>query len=74
MPTEADTLLSVDDLAARYGVSKSTVYQWNWARHRGRRPSAGPPLIRIGRHVRYRLSDVLAWEAARTQHPTEATP
>lgn len=55
----ADQFLSIADLARRYGVSKHTVHDWNKRR-------IGPLYFRVGERgtVRYRLSDVLAWEAA----------
>ena len=49
--------MSPEDLADREGVPVPTVYQW---RSRG----TGPPGFRVGRHVRYRLADVVAWEEA----------
>lgn len=51
--------LSPEGLAQREGVSVQTVYGWNKTR-------TGPPFMKIGRHVRYRLLDVIAWENART--------
>lgn len=51
--------LSPEDLAEREGVPLETVYGWNKKR-------TGPPFMRIGRHCRYRLADVIAWEASRT--------
>lgn len=50
--------LTVDDLADRVQVPVRTVYDWNT---RG----TGPTYIRIGRYVRYREADVVAWENAR---------
>lgn len=47
--------LTVDDLAERYQVPVATVRYW---RHLG----TGPKAVKIGRFVRYRLEDVLAWE------------
>lgn len=47
--------LSPQELADRERVALMTVYQWN---SRG----GGPPFIKTGRLVRYRLSDVEAWE------------
>jgi hypothetical protein len=32
------------------------------------------PFVKIGRHVRYRLSDVIAWEAAHTLASTSGGP
>lgn len=50
--------LSPADLARRQQVSPHTIYRW-------RRTGTGPPYMRIGRHVRYRMADVTAWEDAR---------
>jgi excisionase family DNA binding protein len=50
--------LTITDLAEREGVPVTTVYQWN---SRG----DGPRYMRIGRHVRYKLADVIAWEESR---------
>lgn len=47
--------LSNQDLADRYNISLDTVRKW---RAEGR----GPRAIKVGRHVRYRLEDVEAWE------------
>lgn len=47
-------LLSPQDIAHYLGVPVRTVYAW---RHRGE----GPPGFRVGKHVRYRASDVEAW-------------
>jgi excisionase family DNA binding protein len=52
-PTERP-LLSPEELAAYLGVPLATVYRW-----RSRRE--GPLGMRVGRHVRYRLSDVERW-------------
>jgi len=52
---EKQQILTPKDLAERYKMPIATVYQWN---HRGN----GPKRIRVGKHVRYRLSDILDWE------------
>jgi hypothetical protein len=54
-----DKHLSPEDLARREGVPLQTVYGWNKTR-------TGPPFMHIGRHCRYRLADVIAWENSRT--------
>jgi DNA-binding transcriptional regulator YiaG len=56
-PTEVaeDKYLSNPDLAARYEVPVETIRKW-------RSTGYGPPAHKLGRHVRYRLSDVLRWE------------
>ncbi len=58
MPPEKH--LTPEDLAERQGVSKLTVYQWNST-------GEGPLFMKVGRHVRYRLADVLAWEKAKAE-------
>ena len=49
-----DQLLTIDDLAEMLKVPKQTLYAW-------RHQSEGPIGHRIGRHVRYRLTDVDEW-------------
>lgn len=54
----AREVLTVDDLAERYSVPKQTIYVWNMN-------GTGPRIMHIGRHVRYRLADVIEWEESR---------
>ena len=49
-----DRLLTVQDLADYLGVPVATIYAW---RHRRQ----GPPGFRVGRHLRYRWSDIEQW-------------
>jgi excisionase family DNA binding protein len=49
-----DRLLTVQELSAYLGVPVATLYQWRYRNH-------GPRGFRVGRHVRYRWSDVEAW-------------
>ena len=56
--SDSDTFLSVEDLAARWQRATSVVYG---LRYRGE----CPPAIRIGRELRFRLSDIEAWEEGR---------
>ncbi len=49
-----DALISVPELAAYLGVPIATIYQW---RHHRR----GPTSYRVGRHIRYRQSDIEQW-------------
>jgi excisionase family DNA binding protein len=51
--------ISSEQLAERLGVPPETVAAWR------RKRTGGPPFMRVGRHVRYRVADVLAWEKAR---------
>jgi predicted DNA-binding transcriptional regulator AlpA len=50
-----ETHLRVADLAGRWQCRPAVIYGM---RYRGE----GPPAIRIGRELRFRLSDVHAWE------------
>lgn len=59
-PAEAvgeDQLLSEARLAHRWQKSPRSLQRW-------RSNGGGPPYYRIGHAIRYRLSDVLAFEAA----------
>lgn len=59
-------LLSPSDLADHLGISLSTVYSW---RHLG----SGPVGIKVGRHVRFRRSDVDAWLTAHREDRSVAS-
>jgi predicted DNA-binding transcriptional regulator AlpA len=50
--------LSRRELADRYGLPIKTIAQWA-------SKGTGPRYARMGRHVRYRLSDVIDWETSR---------
>ena len=47
-------LLSTDEVARWLVVPVSTLYTW---RYKG----TGPKAFRVGKHLRYRLADVLTW-------------
>ena len=47
-------LLSTDEVARLLVVPVSTLYTW---RYKG----VGPKAFKVGKHLRYRLADVLAW-------------
>jgi excisionase family DNA binding protein len=49
-----DPLLSVQDLADYLDLPVATLYAWRYRGH-------GPSGFRVGRHVRYRQSDVDKW-------------
>lgn len=49
-----DQLLSVEDLAEYLDVPVKTIYSW-------RHHKTGPSGIRIGKHLRFRWSDVEQW-------------
>ena len=50
--------LSRRELADRYGLPIKTLAQWA-------SKGSGPRYARMGRHVRYRLSDIIEWEEKR---------
>lgn len=64
MSIASGQMLTVTDLAERYGKSVSGIYHMNCYT-----PEQLPPSIRIGKALRWRLTDVEAWEAA--QHKSE---
>ena len=49
-----DTLMTTEQLAEFLQVPLATLYQW---RHKG----TGPKGLKVGKHVRYRRTDVDAW-------------
>ncbi|TFV49584.1 DNA-binding protein [Blastococcus sp. TF02A-35] len=51
---ELEDLLSTAEFAQKAKVPAGTVRHW-------RDVGTGPAYLRIGRHVRYRPSDVMAW-------------
>lgn len=55
-----EELFSPSDLAGYLKVPISTVYQWNYH-------GSGPRVLKVGRHVRYRKSDVERWLVAQEQ-------
>lgn len=57
-PERSETAPLTDrELAVRIGVQPGTLRQW-------RMKGYGPPYLKVGRAVRYRVSDVQAWERA----------
>jgi excisionase family DNA binding protein len=53
---DSDPLWDIDQVAAYLNVPKRTLYRW-------RTLGYGPPGKKVGRHLRYRASDVIAWFA-----------
>lgn len=52
--------LTTTQLAELWNVSPRTIRRWT---------AEGMPVVRLGRSVRYRLSDVDVWERARDREP-----
>jgi len=57
--------LSRQELADRYGVPAKTPAEWA-------SKGTGPRYAKFGKHVRYRLSDVIDWESR--QFPKQSAP
>jgi predicted DNA-binding transcriptional regulator AlpA len=55
---DADRHLTIAELATRKCVPVNTVRKWNAT-------GTGPRFMKIGRYVRYRPADVIAWEESR---------
>jgi predicted site-specific integrase-resolvase len=56
----ATVWLTAAELADRLKVAQSTLWQWNLRGY-------GPPAVRIGGKLRYRLKAVEQWEAEQEQ-------
>lgn len=52
-----DPLLDVQELAEYLGVPVRTIYDWRQTGH-------GPRGFRVGRHLKFAVSDVAAWVEA----------
>jgi hypothetical protein len=61
---EQDTWLTRPELASRQKLPPATLAQWA-------SQGKGPKYAKFGRHVRYRLADVVAWENANTVSRTD---
>ncbi|HEU4319881.1 MAG TPA: helix-turn-helix domain-containing protein [Acidimicrobiia bacterium] len=59
--TPDEQLMTIQELAQYLSVPVGTLYQWRYRRE-------GPPGFRVGRHVRYRRSDVQEWIEQQVQH------
>ena len=64
-PGTADPLLSAQQLALYLDVPIATIYAW---RYHGE----GPPGFRVGRHLRYRWSDVEGWISDQLAQPNHS--
>lgn len=60
-----DPLVTIQELADYLGVPIKTIYEW-------RQTGRGPVGTRMGRHLKFRLSDVRTWVDA--QRDATSTP
>ena len=51
---QLEPIISAQELAEYLGLPVATIYAWRYRRQ-------GPPGFRVGRHVRFRWSDVERW-------------
>ena len=49
-----DALMTTDELSEFLRIPKATIYRW-------RQERSGPKAVRVGKHLRYRRTDVEAW-------------
>jgi excisionase family DNA binding protein len=55
-----DRWMTPEEVAERLGVPRATLYAWRYK-------NIGPAAVRLGRHLRYRVEAVEAWEAEQEQ-------
>jgi predicted DNA-binding transcriptional regulator AlpA len=62
-----DEHLDENQLAKRLSLSPRTIQRW-------RQDGKGPPYLKLGRRIVYRLPDILAWEQAFWNNPSDNSP
>ena len=62
-----DPLVTITEFAEYLGVPVKTIYEW-------RQTGRGPVCVRIGRHLKFRLSDVQAWLDSQRDVPSPRSP
>jgi transposase-like protein len=75
MTLDVNAYLTTEQLAARYGISPTSVKRWRTSTRKGK--EQGPSWYEVSRlanafgqpRIRYRLADVLAFEEANTITP-----
>jgi excisionase family DNA binding protein len=58
--------MSPEELSDELGIPLSTIYNWRWK-------GEGPRAHKMGRHVRYKRTDVEDWAATRAETPRPAS-
>jgi excisionase family DNA binding protein len=56
----SDRWMTPEEVAERLRVPRATLYAWRYK-------NIGPAAVRLGRHLRYRVEVVEAWEAEQEQ-------
>lgn len=62
---DAEKFLSVKQVSERWGGQVKVRTLNNW-----RQTGGGPPYVKVGGSILYKLSDIVAWEASRTVSST----
>lgn len=63
--TVGDRLLTTQDVADYLGIPVATLHQW-------RTKGTAPRAVKVGRHLRFRLTDVDAWCERNADQPVRA--
>lgn len=63
----SEPLWTVRDVARFLGVPAATIYTWRYQGH-------GPPGFRVGKHLRFRPSEVEAWLEAHREETHGTCP
>lgn len=61
-----NSLLTPEELAARWGVMTITLDRWRWS-------GKGPRSVKIGRQIKYRAQDIEAYEEQKSRQSTTYT-
>ncbi|MBT4189054.1 MAG: helix-turn-helix domain-containing protein [Gemmatimonadales bacterium] len=57
-----EPLLTSGEVAEILQIPRATLYHWRYDR-------TGPPVVKVGRHLRYRKSDLEMWIEERVKRP-----
>lgn len=61
---KAVRLFHQTDLSRRWNISPRTLERWRWL-------GSGPRYLKLGGRIRYRIEDILAYEAEHMRQPGE---
>lgn len=61
-----ESIMSPEELAARWGVMTITLARWRWT-------GKGPRFFKVGRNIKYRVPDIEAYEEQKARQSTTYT-
>lgn len=64
-PEKKSEMITADQAARLLGLSKETLNTWRFI-------GAGPPWYKLGRAIRYKEHEVIAWRESQRNEPTSA--